>query len=118
MVATHALVALVALADAAGTAQPTPAAPAPKEACPQVVTTGSATVAAEGKSAGRRGDKACGVALQGPTDVMINGRPALRVGDSVACANGKTGIVVGGATSVYVNGRPLAGPGSKIVGCD
>jgi uncharacterized Zn-binding protein involved in type VI secretion len=42
--------------------------------------------------------------VTGSPDVLINGLPALRVGDSSACGD----VVVEGMTSILVNGRPLA----------
>ena len=60
----------------------------------------------------------CVIAVEGSPDVKINGRGALRVGDTVTCLNGKTGRVAGGATTVRVNGRPMAGAGAHIVGCE
>lgn len=72
----------------------------------------------EGDVAQAVGAGTCVVAVHGSGDVKINGRGALRVGDTVTCLNGKTGTVVGGATTVKVNGRPLAGAGAQIVGCE
>lgn len=75
-------------------------------------------------AAGRLGDKAhapadshgcpacahpvSGPAVSGSTDVLINGKPALRVGDSgvhSACCGPNTWTAVGGAGTVLINGR-------------
>ncbi len=86
--------------------------------CPGFIVGGPEDVMVEGDAATSVGTGTCVVAVEGSGDVRINGRAALRVGDTVACLNGKTGIVTGGATSVKVNGRPLAGAGAQIVGCE
>ncbi len=87
-------------------------------ACPGFIVGGSEDVMAEGDPTASVGTGTCVVAVQGSENVKINGRGAVRVGDSVTCLNGKTGTVVGGATTVIVNGRPLAGAGAQIVGCE
>lgn len=105
-------------------AAPTPSAPpAPKPdlalaACDRVVGKGSSDVLVEGKPAARLGDGLCLVAVDGASNVLINGRPAVTVGARVQCLNGKVGVVSGGAASVYVNGKPQAGADAKVVGCD
>jgi uncharacterized Zn-binding protein involved in type VI secretion len=98
-------------------APPTPKPALKQVACP-VMQSGSTNVLVEGKPAGRLGDGSCVVAVQGSTNVMINGLPALTLGSPVICKNGKTGVIVGGASSVIINGKPAAGLGSHIVGCD
>lgn len=52
-----------------------------------------------------------GVIKTGSPNVFINGKPAARVGDSVAetsvCTNG-TGKITEGSKTVFVNGKPKA----------
>jgi uncharacterized Zn-binding protein involved in type VI secretion len=95
-----------------------PPPPAYKQIDCKVMANGSTNVLVEGKPAGRLGDGSCVVALQGSTNVMINGLPALTLGAPVQCRNGKMGVIAGGASTVFINGKPAAGLGSHIVGCE
>ncbi|MDR6235191.1 putative Zn-binding protein involved in type VI secretion [Pseudomonas psychrotolerans] len=69
-----------------------------------------------GKPAARLSDTdACPLTGHGPNpiasgspDVLINGLPAARVGDSTACGD----VIVQGSATVFVNGQPLALLGS------
>lgn len=75
----------------------------------------------------RRGDKCvphCSpfATSGGSSDVLVNGRPMNRVGDSVATHLVKVGkycvphapSIMSGSSSVFVNGRPAAFVGSKV----
>ena len=86
--------------------------------CPGFIVGGAEDVMVEGDPKAATGTGTCVIAVEGSPDVKINGRGALRVGDTVTCLNGKTGRVAGGATTVRVNGRPMAGAGAHIVGCE
>ncbi len=86
--------------------------------CPGFIVGGSEDVMAEGNPAAVVGTGVCVIAIEGSDNVQINGRGAVRVGDTVKCLNGKTGTVVGGATSVIINGKPLAGVGAQVIGCE
>ena len=88
------------------------------EDCPGFIVGGPQDVMVEGDPSKAVGSGTCVVAVEGSNNVKINGRGALRVGDTVTCLNGKTGTVIGGATTVKVNGRPLAGAGAQIAGCE
>ncbi len=65
------------------------------------------------------------VIATGSTDVLINGRPAARVGDLSTPHLRPAGIfcvthvapVMTGSTSVFINGRPAATQGSYLAGC-
>ena len=51
---------------------------------------------------------AMGPAIAGSCDVLVNGRPALRVGDSgihAACCGPNTWSAQGGSGSVFINGQ-------------
>ncbi len=71
------------------------------------------------------GGKCCshsvtGPAVSGSPDVFINGKPALRVGDSGvhrACCGTNTWHVVEGSPTVFVNGLPLARLGDATSHC-
>lgn len=61
----------------------------------------------------------------GSTDVLVNGRPAARVGDrsTVHMKPAKkkcvphVASITSGSSSVLVNGRPIARVGSTLAGC-
>ena len=61
----------------------------------------------------------------GSSDVLVNGRPAARVGDSSTVHLRPVGkkcfphvaTISAGSTSVLVNGRPIARVGSPLAGC-
>jgi uncharacterized Zn-binding protein involved in type VI secretion len=80
-------------------------------------------------AAARQGDQGvphCSpyVIATGSTDVLINGRPAARVGD-VSTAHlvparrcfGHVASITVGSTSVLINGKPAAFVGSYLAGC-
>lgn len=46
--------------------------------------------------------------ISGSPDVLINGRPAARLGDSLAPHHSGTRVIVEGSRSVQINGRPAA----------
>lgn len=57
-----------------------------------------------------------GSIMAGSPNVLINGRPAARVMDSVACSLHGTPDAIGqGASGVFINGLPAARVGDKIV---
>lgn len=71
-----------------------------------------------------------GPALTGSPDVLINGKPVVRMGDSgehYGCCGANSWIAVAGSGSVYVNNRPVVrfsdltqhcgGPGAMVEGC-
>ena len=79
--------------------------------CPSsTVTSGSGDVMVEGKPAARAGDTAgCAATIaEGSPDVFINGKPAAVQGAKTGCG----GKVASGATSVFVNGKPFVIAGS------
>jgi uncharacterized Zn-binding protein involved in type VI secretion len=49
-----------------------------------------------------------GTILTGSTNVLIGGRPAARVGDTVVCALHGTGVISKGSATVLINGMPAA----------
>jgi uncharacterized Zn-binding protein involved in type VI secretion len=65
------------------------------------------------------------VIASGSSDVLVNGRPAARVGDSSTVHLRPVGkkcfphvaLITSGSTSVFANGRPLARIGSSLAGC-
>jgi uncharacterized Zn-binding protein involved in type VI secretion len=79
---------------------------------------GSDTVAVEGRQAGTVGALGCLKPLDASSNVFVNDRPVLRVGDRVLCPDGRVGVITGGASSVLVNGRPAATAASRVVGCE
>jgi uncharacterized Zn-binding protein involved in type VI secretion len=82
---------------------------------PGVVTGGSHDVIVNGKPAARTGDSTSdgGAVIEGSTNVFINGKPAAVVGGNTSCG----GVVVGGSSNVFVNGKPLATSGSQTTEC-
>ena len=63
-----------------------------------------------GQPAATLGDTAAhggSIAVGSPT-VFIGGRPAARLGDSVACGQHGTGTIAKGSMSVFINGQPAA----------
>ena len=71
-----------------------------------------------GKPAAAIGDMAAhgGTILTGSTNVLIGGRPAARVGDTVLCAIHGPGVISMGSFTVLINGMPAARMGD-ITGC-
>lgn len=71
-----------------------------------------------GKPAAAVGDLAAhgGTIATGSTNVLIGGRPAARVGDTVICAIHGPGVVTMGSFSVLINGMPAVRLGD-ITGC-
>lgn len=65
------------------------------------------------------------VIASGSADVLVNGRPAARVGDASTVHLRPVGkkcfphvaTISAGSTSVLVNGRPVARVGSPLAGC-
>ena len=65
------------------------------------------------------------VIASGSADVLVNGRPAARVGDSSSLHMRPVGkkcvphvaAISAGSISVLVNGRPIARVGSPLAGC-
>jgi uncharacterized Zn-binding protein involved in type VI secretion len=89
--------------------------PQPPAQAPGVVTGGSNDVLVNGKPAARVGDNTSngGPVVEGSTNVFINGKPAAVVGGRTGC----NGVVVGGSSNVFVNGKPLATAGSQTSDC-
>lgn len=61
-----------------------------------------------------------GPAVSGSPDVMINGKPVLRVGDMgvhAACCGPNLWVAVEGSASVFVNGLPVHRKGDKDLHC-
>ncbi len=51
---------------------------------------------------------AIGPATSGSPDVLVNGRPAVRVGDNgvhASCCGGNTWVAQGGSSTVQINGK-------------
>jgi len=71
-----------------------------------------------GKPAAAIGDVAAhgGTVVTGSTNVLIGGRPAARVGDTVVCALHGPGVISMGSFTVLINGMPAARMGD-ITGC-
>ena len=71
-----------------------------------------------GKPAAAIGDIAAhgGTILTGSTNVLIGGRPAARVGDTVLCALHGPGVISLGSFTVLINGMPAARIGD-MTGC-
>lgn len=77
------------------------------------VTEGSPDVMIGGKPAVRVGDGASGAPVEGSPNVFINGRPAAIAGGRNGCG----GVVVGGSSNVFINGRPAAQAGNPTGDC-
>lgn len=63
---------------------------------------------------------AVGPAISGSPDVLINGRPALRVGDTgihAACCGGNNWTAKTGSRSVFINGRAAHRLGDMVTHC-
>lgn len=63
---------------------------------------------------------ATGPAIMGSPNVMVNFRPALRVGDNgihAACCNGNTWVAAQGSTTVLINNRPAHRLGDMDTHC-
>lgn len=61
-----------------------------------------------------------GPAVNGSSDVLVNGRPAVRLGDPglhAACCGPNQWKVAKGSPSVFINGRPLARLGDETAHC-
>lgn len=71
-----------------------------------------------GQPAAALGDLAAhgGIIATGSFNVLIGGRPAARVGDTVACPFHGTGVISKGSFTVLINGMPAARLGD-ITGC-
>lgn len=80
-----------------------------------VVVEGSPDTMIGGKPAARVGDSIANDApvVEGSPNVFINGRPAAIVGGRNGCG----GAVVGGSSNVFINGRPAAQAGSPTGDC-
>jgi uncharacterized Zn-binding protein involved in type VI secretion len=78
------------------------------------VTEGSPDVMIGGKPAVRVGDGAAsGAPVEGSPNVFINGRPAAIAGGRSNCG----GVVVGGSSNVFINGKPAAQAGNPTGDC-
>lgn len=77
-----------------------------QQAAPQ----GAGDVLVNGRPALRLGD---GEVVQGSPDVMINGRPAVTLGDRTGCG----GSVASGSSGVFINGKPMATTGTASAPC-
>jgi len=81
---------------------------------PGVVTGGSNDVMVNGKPAARAGDTTSdGAIVEGSNNVFINGNPAAVTGGRTNCG----GVVVGGGSNVFINGKPMARAGDAAAGC-
>ncbi len=63
---------------------------------------------------------AIGPAISGSPNVMVNGRPAVRVGDTgihSACCGENTWAAKTGSRSVFINGRPAHRLGDMVMHC-
>lgn len=81
---------------------------------PGVITGGANGVMVNGKPAARVGDTTSdGAVVEGVPNVFINGKPATVLGNRTACG----GSVTGGATGVFINGKPMARQGDQTSGC-
>jgi uncharacterized Zn-binding protein involved in type VI secretion len=61
-----------------------------------------------------------GPAVQGSPDVMVNSRPALRLGDQgihAACCGPNLWNPIVGSTTVMINGMPAVRLGDSTQGC-
>lgn len=61
-----------------------------------------------------------GPAVSGSPDVIINGKPALRLGDTgihATCCGANTWQTVAGSATVFINGRPAVRQGDKSQHC-
>lgn len=88
--------------------------PSPASQSPGVVTGGSQDVMVNGKPAARQGDSTTGGALiEGSPNVFINGKPATVTGDRTGCG----GSVTSSGHGVFINGKPMARQGDQTSGC-
>jgi uncharacterized Zn-binding protein involved in type VI secretion len=87
--------------------------PAPPAAAP--AATGSESTIVNGKPALRVGDTTADgqTVVQGSPDVFINGKPAAVVGGQTGCGNG----VSVGSSNVFINGKPMALGGDAAGPC-
>jgi uncharacterized Zn-binding protein involved in type VI secretion len=86
-----------------------------QQPAPGVVVQGSSDVRSGGLPATRQNDSTTtpGTGIQeGSPNVIINGRPAARLGDRTNC-----GVIVRGSSNVFINGRPMARTGDNTSGC-
>jgi uncharacterized Zn-binding protein involved in type VI secretion len=105
------LTGLVAGALIAAANMATAQSPSPS---PGVITGGADNVMVNGKPAARVGDTTSeGSIIEGVPNVFINGKPATVIGNRTGCG----GIVAGGATGVFINGKPMARQGDQTSGC-
>lgn len=93
---------------------------------------GGARIGDKAQGVDSHGCKRCshtviGPAVQGSTDIIINGKPAVRLGDSgihTGCCGPNTWKAAGGSSTVIMNGKPAfrlsdptihcGGPGALI----
>lgn len=105
------LTGLVAGAIVATAGMATAQSPSPS---PGVITGGADNVMVNGKPAARVGDTTSdGSIVEGVPNVFINGKPATVIGNRTGCG----GTVAGGATGVFINGKPMARQGDQTSGC-
>jgi uncharacterized Zn-binding protein involved in type VI secretion len=105
------LTGLVAGALIAAANMATAQSPSPS---PGVITGGADNVMVNGKPAARVGETPrVGSIDEGVPNVFINSKPATEIGNRTGCG----GTVAGGATGVFINGKPMARQGDQTSGC-
>jgi len=81
---------------------------------PGQITSGTANVMVNGKPAARVGDTTSdGKIIEGAKGVYINGKPAAVVGSGTDCG----GKATSGASHIFINGKPIARAGDTTSGC-
>ena len=81
---------------------------------PGKITSGATNVLIDGKPAARVGDTTTdGKIVEGAKGVYINGKPVAVVGGSTDCG----GRSITGSHGVFVNGKPMARQGDSTSGC-
>ncbi len=81
---------------------------------PGKITSGADSVLVDGKPAARVGDTTTdGKIIEGAKGVYINGKPVAVVGGSTDCG----GKSITGSHGVFVNGKPMARLGDSTSGC-
>ena len=81
---------------------------------PGKITGGATGVMVDGKPAARVGDTTSdGKIIEGAKGVYINGKPVAVVGGSTECGSKTTS----GSHGVFVNGKPMARAGDTTSGC-
>jgi uncharacterized Zn-binding protein involved in type VI secretion len=81
---------------------------------PGKITGGATGVMVDGKPAARVGDTTSdGKIIEGAKGVYINGKPAAVVGSGTDCG----GQATSGSRGVFINGKPMARAGDSTSGC-